>query len=108
MGVVLYALITGALPFDESNMPSLFQKIREARFILPVYLSVAAKDLIVRMMKPNPLERATIAEIKNHPWYSYNLPLYLQLMDNAKSEIQKDVNKEVFDFLCSVSAKLPK
>eukprot|EP00826_Nyctotherus_ovalis_P014198 TRINITY_DN1392_c0_g1_i7.p1 TRINITY_DN1392_c0_g1~~TRINITY_DN1392_c0_g1_i7.p1 ORF type:complete len:267 (+),score=52.25 TRINITY_DN1392_c0_g1_i7:751-1551(+) len=102
MGVVLYALLTGALPFDESNIPTLYQKIREAKFIKPVYLSAAAKDLIVRMMRPKPLERATIAEIKNHPWYSYSLPLYIQLMDNAKSEIQKDVNKEVFAFLCKI------
>lgn len=103
MGVVLYALLTGALPFDESNMPLLYQKIREAKFILPVYLSAAAKDLIVRMMRPKPLERATIAEIKNHPWYSHSLPLYIQLMDNAKSTLQKNVNKEVFASLCKVN-----
>jgi len=102
MGVVLYALLTGALPFDESNLPSLFQKIREAKLNLPVYLSATAKDLITRMMRPNPLERATIAEIKNHPWYNYNLPLYLRLMDNTKSVIQKEVSKDVFDFICRV------
>jgi len=28
MGVVLYAIIAGALPFDESNIPLLFQKIK--------------------------------------------------------------------------------
>lgn len=106
MGVILYALLTGALPFDESNLPTLFQKIREAKFIMPVYLSAAAKDLIVQMMRPNPLERMTIAEIKNHPWYSYNLPLYLQIMDNSKSEMQKDVNINIFNILRKVSFML--
>ena len=103
MGVVLYALLTGALPFDEKNFLNLFQKIREAKFIMPVYLSAAAKDLIGQMMRPNPLERATIAEIKHHPWYMYNLPLYLQIMDNTKSEMEKDVNSKVLTFISSVN-----
>eukprot|EP00826_Nyctotherus_ovalis_P014196 TRINITY_DN1392_c0_g1_i5.p3 TRINITY_DN1392_c0_g1~~TRINITY_DN1392_c0_g1_i5.p3 ORF type:complete len:109 (+),score=31.94 TRINITY_DN1392_c0_g1_i5:724-1050(+) len=108
MGVVLYALLTGALPFDENSLPSLFQKIREAKFAMPVYLSAAAKDLISRMMRPSPLERATIAEIKNHPWYSYGLPLYLELMDNSKSEMQRGVNKEIFELICGVNVALQK
>lgn len=106
MGVVLYALLTGALPFDEDNLPSLFQKIREARFVIPAYMSAAAKDLVTRMMRPNPLERATLAEIKNHPWYRYGLPLYLELMDNSKSEMQRGVNKEIFEFICGVNVAL--
>ena len=44
---------------------------------MPKFLSEPAKDLINRMLQPHPLKRITIAEIKKHPWFSLNAPLYL-------------------------------
>lgn len=69
---------------------------------MPLYLSQPARDLINRMMQPNPLNRITIPEIKNHVWYVVKLPFYLQIMDNTKSEIENDVNQEIFKNICQV------
>ena len=44
-GVILYTLLTGTLPFDEKQIPKLYQKIRECKYILPQILSDSAKDL---------------------------------------------------------------
>ena len=105
LGVILYALLTGSLPFDDNNLLGLFQKIREARFFMPLYISQQAKDLINHMIVPNPLNRITIPEIKNHPWYLQKLPFYIQIMDNTKSEIEKNVDQKIFKKICEVSER---
>lgn len=102
LGVILYALLTGSLPFDDNNLLGLFQKIREAKFFMPLYLSEPSKDLLRHMIQPNPLNRITIPEIKNHPWFSVRLPFYIQIMDNSKSEIERDVDQDIFQFICDV------
>ena len=102
LGVILYALLSGTLPFDDNNLPSLFQKIREAHFFMPHYLSGQARDLISRMIQANPLNRTSISEIKNHPWYQSFLPLYLQIMDNTKPEIDRELDQDLFDTIREV------
>lgn len=97
---MLYALLAGAFPFDE---PSLHKKICEGRYYLPLYLSPGSKDLIVRMIQRDPRCRITIPEIKNHPWYATDLPFYIQIMDNSKSEMLEKIDKEVFKAVCDVS-----
>mmetsp|Transcript_19058 Transcript_19058/g.19059 ORF Transcript_19058/g.19059 Transcript_19058/m.19059 type:complete len:258 (+) Transcript_19058:67-840(+) len=67
IGVVLYTLLAGFLPFDDNNLPSLFTKIRSANFAIPYHFSEFAKDLISRMLNPDPIARITIHQIKHHP-----------------------------------------
>jgi len=78
LGVILFAMVVGALPFeDDTSMSSLFNKIKEAKYYMPNYISEDVKDLINRMLQPNPVKRITMKEIKEHPWYLKDLPLYL-------------------------------
>lgn len=106
LGIILFALLTGALPFDDNNLPCLFQKIRNSKFYIPLYLSSLARDLLTRMIEPNPLNRITIAEIKNHCWYKYKLPFYLQIMDNTESELKQAVDTQIFSKVCEVSLNI--
>ena len=69
MGVILYVLVTGTLPFDEQSLPKLFEKIRRADFYVPAYLSSSVADLIHKILDPNPAKRTTIAGIKSHAWF---------------------------------------
>ena len=82
-GVILYTLLTGALPFNEKQTNKLYQKIRECKYVLPENITDSAKDLIIRMLQKNPLDRITIPEIKQHKWFSSKLSLF-QVIDNAK------------------------
>lgn len=82
-GVILYTLITGSLPFNEKQTNKLYQKIRECNYSIPEYVTDSAKDLIKRMLQKNPSNRITIAEIKQHKWFSKKLDLF-QVIDNAK------------------------
>lgn len=77
-GVVLYTILTGYLPFDDTSTCALFNKIRTAKYILPNYLSPEVKDLIQRMLNPDPIARITVEQIKAHPWYNVDIPPHLK------------------------------
>mmetsp|Transcript_25549 Transcript_25549/g.42029 ORF Transcript_25549/g.42029 Transcript_25549/m.42029 type:complete len:657 (-) Transcript_25549:589-2559(-) len=73
-GVVLYALMTGKLPFDDENMQRLLGKVRSGIFTMPAHLDNDAKDLVWRMLTVDPTKRITIEGIKQHPWFQKYLP----------------------------------
>mmetsp|Transcript_21187 Transcript_21187/g.36379 ORF Transcript_21187/g.36379 Transcript_21187/m.36379 type:complete len:717 (+) Transcript_21187:149-2299(+) len=68
-GVVLYALLTGKLPFDDENMQRLLGKVRSGIFSMPPSLDPDAKDLVWKMLTVDPTKRITIDQIRKHPWY---------------------------------------
>ncbi|XP_058098546.1 CBL-interacting serine/threonine-protein kinase 23-like isoform X3 [Magnolia sinica] len=53
-GVILFVLMAGYLPFEESNLMTLYKKITKADFTLPSWFSSSAKKLIKRILDPNP------------------------------------------------------
>ena len=99
-GVILYTLLTGTLPFNEKQTNKLYQKIRECKYVVPESMSDSAKDLINRMLQKNPLNRITIAEIKQHKWFNHKLILF-QIIDNSKfiygnrNKIEREIIKDM-------------
>jgi serine/threonine protein kinase len=76
-GVVLHAMLCGSLPFDDENIPKLFQKIRSGRYSPPQSLEPPVRDLLKRMLTVAPLARISVPEIWDHPWFTVDLPPYL-------------------------------
>lgn len=77
MGVILFAALCGRLPFDPTpnqihdNRPReqiIRQKIVACQYKIDEKLGPEAKDLVRRMLKVDPTERASIPEIFNHVW----------------------------------------
>ncbi|KAI8335534.1 kinase-like domain-containing protein [Chlamydoabsidia padenii] len=69
LGVILFALLSGHLPFDDENMGRLLGKIKTGRYRpLPHSLSNEAKHLVKKMLVVEPHKRITMNEILNHPW----------------------------------------
>lgn len=62
-GVILYAMLTGSLPFTDDNMPTLFRKIKAGRFIMPHWINADVAHLISAMLMVDPGKRATMADI---------------------------------------------
>ncbi|ODV78646.1 Pkinase-domain-containing protein [Suhomyces tanzawaensis NRRL Y-17324] len=66
-GIILFALLTGHLPFDDENIRKLLLKVQSGKFVMPDDLSWEAKDLITKMLKVEPSDRITIDLILTHP-----------------------------------------
>jgi 5'-AMP-activated protein kinase catalytic alpha subunit len=76
-GVILYALLCGSLPFDDENVQMLFRKIKGGLFSIPMHISPVVADLLTRMLQVDPVKRITIAQIREHDWFTVDLPDYL-------------------------------
>ncbi|GAP89511.2 putative CAMK CAMKL AMPK protein kinase [Rosellinia necatrix] len=117
-GVILYVLLVGRLPFDDDHIPSLFAKIQRGVFTIPNWIKSEAQDLIRKMLQTNPVQRATIEDIRQDPWFLKDLPLYLapkvedflntgvdpnkairpsDIAPNAPAQIQEKLHDEVTD-----------
>ena len=68
-GIILFAMLCGYLPFDHKDNNKLFKKILECKINYPKNLSSDSKDLIKKILVPNPRRRISIPEIKEHPFY---------------------------------------
>ncbi|KAI0063320.1 Pkinase-domain-containing protein [Artomyces pyxidatus] len=80
-GVILYAMLAGYLPFDDDpanpdgdNINLLYKYIVNTPLSFPDYVSPEARDLLGIMLQPDPVRRASLSQIMEHPWlapYSY-------------------------------------
>lgn len=91
-GVILYALLCGTLPFEDSNISMLFRKIKSGQFYIPPHLSRGAVDLITHMLQVNPVKRFTIQQIREHSWFIIDLPQYLFPLPGEHEHNQMDAN----------------
>ena len=69
-GVILFVMLAGYLPFQDSNMEKLVNKIQNAKVDYPSSFSKGVATLLSHIICPNPGERYTISQIKNDPWYT--------------------------------------
>lgn len=68
MGVLLYALLCGFLPFDDENISSLYRKIQSGIYEKPTWLSLGSLELINQMLQVDAKKRITIKQLLTHPW----------------------------------------
>ncbi|KAI8147469.1 hypothetical protein BJV82DRAFT_595554 [Fennellomyces sp. T-0311] len=74
-GVILYAMLCGYLPFDDDpanpdgdNINLLYKYILNTELAFPDYVSADARDLLRKMLVPDPAKRCTMQTIMDHPW----------------------------------------
>ncbi|XP_038569431.1 maternal embryonic leucine zipper kinase [Micropterus salmoides] len=77
MGVLLFALLCGYLPFDDDNCMVLYRKIARGKYDNPQWLSPGSILLLNQMMQVDPKRRLTVRQLLDHPWVmkDYNSPV---------------------------------
>ncbi|XP_015470876.1 maternal embryonic leucine zipper kinase isoform X5 [Parus major] len=68
MGVLLYALLCGFLPFDDDNVMAVYKKIMRGKYSTPNWLSPSSTLLLDQMLQVDPKKRITIQHLLSHPW----------------------------------------
>ncbi|XP_064873170.1 tribbles homolog 2-like [Oncorhynchus nerka] len=69
LGVMLYTMLVGRYPFHDPDPATLFSKIRRGHCCLPESLSPRAKCLLRSLLRKEPWDRLTAAEVLIHPWF---------------------------------------
>ncbi|PAV64771.1 hypothetical protein WR25_26259 isoform A [Diploscapter pachys] len=67
-GVILYALLVGALPFDDDNLRNLLEKVKKGVFHIPHFVPADVQSLLRAMIEVDPVKRYSLAEVFRHPW----------------------------------------
>uniref|UniRef100_A0AAX7VMV9 Maternal embryonic leucine zipper kinase n=1 Tax=Astatotilapia calliptera TaxID=8154 RepID=A0AAX7VMV9_ASTCA len=77
MGVLLFALLCGHLPFDDDNCMILYRKITRGTYDNPKWLSPGSILLLNQMLQVDPKRRLTVRQLLDHPWVmkDYNSPV---------------------------------
>lgn len=74
IGVIIYVILFGALPFDEKDRAAQFRRICRADYRFPADLadevSAEAKDLIRKLLVVDQRRRLTAVEAMKHPWFT--------------------------------------
>jgi serine/threonine protein kinase len=68
LGVMLYIMTVGLLPWSEVQVPELFDHLLRGQYQIPFYLSRPLQSLLTQMMNVDPSRRPALTEIAKHPW----------------------------------------
>ncbi|KAL0210447.1 hypothetical protein RCL1_004883 [Eukaryota sp. TZLM3-RCL] len=84
-GVILYTLLSGHLPFEDSCSASLFQKIAGGCNTFPDHISTTATSLLRGLLCVDAQNRFDLDNVKKHPWFTLFSPRnfsYTPVMDD--------------------------
>ncbi|KAI8058071.1 kinase-like domain-containing protein [Syncephalis plumigaleata] len=88
-GVILYAMLAGYLPYDDDpanpdgdNINLLYKYILATSLVFPDYISPDARDLLRKMLVPDPRRRCTMEVIKQHRWLSAHAHIFEENLED--------------------------
>jgi protein-serine/threonine kinase len=97
-GVILYAMLSGYLPFDDDpenpdgdNINLLYKYILNTPLTFPDWVSPAARDLMACMLIPDPERRFTLEQVMHHPWLEPYRPLFARSVNEMETIAQEQM-----------------
>uniref|UniRef100_A0A2K6BR95 non-specific serine/threonine protein kinase n=1 Tax=Macaca nemestrina TaxID=9545 RepID=A0A2K6BR95_MACNE len=68
LGVILYTLVSGSLPFDGHNLKELRERVLRGKYRVPFYMSTDCESILRRFLVLNPAKRCTLEQIMKDKW----------------------------------------
>ncbi|KAL2824156.1 hypothetical protein BDW59DRAFT_88891 [Aspergillus cavernicola] len=120
-GVILYAMLAGYLPFDDDpanpdgdNINLLYKYIVTTPLTFPEYVTPHARDLLRRILVPDPRKRADLFEVARHSWLSEFSDIVshitsstTKVADISNTPVSREQPKEVPSLARSASVREP-
>lgn len=103
LGVVLYVLVCGALPFDGATLHDLRSVVISGKFRIPFFMSQECEHLIRHMLVVEPERRYSLMHISKHKWLTrYNLINLTELNDRLTFADTKNLNTVVVNHMLQI------
>uniref|UniRef100_A0A8D3DHV9 MAP/microtubule affinity-regulating kinase 3 n=1 Tax=Scophthalmus maximus TaxID=52904 RepID=A0A8D3DHV9_SCOMX len=68
LGVILYTLVSGSLPFDGQNLKELRERVLRGKYRIPFYMSTDCENLLKKLLVLNPVKRGSLEQIMKDHW----------------------------------------
>uniref|UniRef100_A0A671WWD8 non-specific serine/threonine protein kinase n=1 Tax=Sparus aurata TaxID=8175 RepID=A0A671WWD8_SPAAU len=68
LGVILYTLVSGSLPFDGQNLKELRERVLRGKYRIPFYMSTDCENLLKKLLVLNPGKRGSLQQIMKDRW----------------------------------------
>ncbi|XP_060730531.1 serine/threonine-protein kinase MARK2 isoform X9 [Tachysurus vachellii] len=68
LGVILYTLVSGSLPFDGQNLKELRERVLRGKYRIPFYMSTDCENLLKKFLILNPTKRGSLEQIMKDRW----------------------------------------
>ncbi|KAK6129475.1 hypothetical protein DH2020_036788 [Rehmannia glutinosa] len=90
-GVILFVLLSGYLPFHDSNLMEMYRKIGKAEFKCPNWIPPDVRKLISKILDPNTNKRISISKIMENSWFRKGFQSKSTI--NVSSDLRPNVNE---------------
>ncbi|KPJ17560.1 Serine/threonine-protein kinase MARK2 [Papilio machaon] len=99
LGVILYTLVSGSLPFDGSTLRELRERVLRGKYRIPFYMSTDCENLLKKFLVLNPAKRASLENIMRDKWMNTGyeddeLRPYVEPQQDFKDHKRIDKNQE--------------
>uniref|UniRef100_A0A182X092 non-specific serine/threonine protein kinase n=1 Tax=Anopheles quadriannulatus TaxID=34691 RepID=A0A182X092_ANOQN len=103
LGVILYTLVSGSLPFDGATLKELRERVLRGKYRIPFYMSTDCEVLLKKFLVLNPSKRANLETIMKDKWMNMGyeddeLKPYVEPLPDLKD--QKRIDD--FLFVCTI------
>ncbi|KAK7103415.1 hypothetical protein V1264_018313 [Littorina saxatilis] len=90
LGVILYTLVSGSLPFDGQNLKELRERVLRGKYRIPFYMSTDCENLLKKFLVLNPMKRLSLESIMKDRWMNMGF-------EDSDLKPFKDLSKDALD-----------